>query len=441
MRFCHIIFFAVWMLSAFSLVLNADVATDRAEYLANYRSVDANRALARLEKLWRHELGQTMTCKRRAAETVAGYLKADGFSKIESIELPTDGSTACLDNRMPFAWEATVGRLTVVPGRSPEEFWLHAHMYESLASDDSCGVVAAIETARRFIGKKNPPEYTIRVLFGIEYYGYAAYLKHVGCPLRDKVVGALNFDSTPCHRGTYFNFQLGAPATPYCGNLVLESLAGSLKGMPESLDYKTVRMGLYFDDYFIADKTIGVPMAGLLNAFRGTRFWHSSQMDFEHMDSEIYRRSLAFAATYVDRMANPTAAFLRRNPAAVRSAHLARSWTGTGPLAAECLGKQRPDSAPYGDDSPIAQALARGGKFVHIGSSPDFRELRRHISVRQGTIRTSPAIVGKRQADGFSADVVVPEFPIDEEIPPLPKGLMVTKAKLGLSSVNVVSTH
>lgn len=851
-----------------------DVAADRAAYLKNYEQIDTNRAMSRLERLWRCEVRQTMSGKRAAAETIVRYLKEDGFSEIESIELPTDGRTVCLDNRMPQAWEATVGRLTVtktgnyvpmgnqwsggndtgpvvadygvhpfhlvkgsvsvppggvtapllteaqflagadargailvlepetwprakiltplidrgglgyvssqlvggfdtpdrlqwvthstetaswspdtetrpfigfsvsprtgqhlraiaaaggaevkvesdgrrvattmpfvtavVPGRSKREFWLYSHIYEPLASDDSNGAIASIETARRFIGREKP-EFTIRVLFGIEYYGYCAYLSRIGCPLHDRVIGSINLDSIPCQRDTYLWLVLAGPATPSCGSLVFESLGASVLGMPEMMDISFQRMGGYFDDYFISDPMIGVPMVGTLHLFKGTKYWHNSRQDFEYMDPEIYRRSLAFVATYADRMANPsaalvpsaaamaakrlarakteaktaehfdhlaaierrnladfdrvvgagtataalkafdaqaadmkrtvkdgklpdspwrryaagivpkrtiagftqdlthvpmelrrasasgvinkplgnaianadgkkdlarllreaeyesdvtlseatvadyvqsvcflgdwgylalsnandlsqadvvralekagvkkgdlilvdadldpighiaggteavlaalrdavgpegtvlfpafnssvrlcgtvntswdfrpydpkdiasvartspiTAAFMRKNPKAARSAHLVRSWTGFGPRAAACLASEKAAADPYGDDSPIAKALALGGKFVRLGSGPVAAEYARYLAVRAGKVPLAPAVVSVRQSDGAPADVIIARYPAREIAPVLPAEAIVTKSALGLSTVTVV---
>ena len=55
----------------------------------------------------------------------------------------------------------------LVPGRRKEEFWILAHLYEPLSNDNSSGVAAAIETARLMMAE-GQPEFSLRVIFGLE---------------------------------------------------------------------------------------------------------------------------------------------------------------------------------------------------------------------------------------------------------------------------------
>src|SRR5262249_35606690 len=90
----------------------------------------------------------------------------------------------------------------VVPGEDERELWLMAHLYEPLPDDNSAGVVGAIEVAkvlRRLIanGTLPRPRFTLRLIFSMEMYGYAAYASSRGVPLRDRVLGAINLDGMP----------------------------------------------------------------------------------------------------------------------------------------------------------------------------------------------------------------------------------------------------
>src|ERR1051326_5918139 len=68
----------------------------------------------------------------------------------------------------------------VVSGEDERELWLMAHLYEPLPDDNSAGVVGAIEIARLLqrrisSGDLPRPRFTLRLIFSMEVYGYAAY--------------------------------------------------------------------------------------------------------------------------------------------------------------------------------------------------------------------------------------------------------------------------
>lgn len=427
-----------------------------------YDRIDADRLIDRTERLWQAELGQTFLCYHRAAELVRSFLEEDGFSKVEVLEFPADGKTSYQDKRMPLAWDASVGRLTLltpgdaasanakiapfertdsvvadyqrhpfhlvkgsvstppggmtvrilteaqflagddvrgalvmldsetwprrnmltpildrgglgfitdllidrfatpdgitwvnactetnnwhvdcetrdfigfsvsprigtrirtlagrdglraivesdghrhegsvplvtatVPGRRTEEFWLVAHLYEPLSADDANGVVSAIEMARNLIGGRKP-EFTIRVVFGLEYYGFAAYVERRGCPLRGEVIGACNCDSVASMKDQYIRLLLGGPATPFYGNALFELMAEGLKGEPNTLEVRLGDAPEYLDDVSLTDPTVGVPTIWPLNGFKGANCWHNSTLDMSVIDRETFRRGTAF---------------------------------------------------------------------------------------------------------------------------------------------------
>ena len=571
-----------------ALVAAADGETERMRtiYADRCRQADGARLMSRLNGLWRTEFGQTTPCQRRAAEKVVEYLRADGFSRIESIEQTIDGRAVSLDNRMPYAWDASVGRLTivargnyvsantkytgsdtedvvadyarhpfhlvkgstatppggirarvlteaqflagedatgalvmlepetwpragmlrpildrgglgfitdfltgrfetpdslqwvtactetaswsvdgetrpfvgysvtprvgarlrtlaamgglevlaesdgrryestlpfvtaVVPGRRTEEFWIFAHLYEPLASDDSCGVVAAIEIARQFLDKE-PPEFTIRLLFGIEFYGYAAYLSRQECPLRNRVVGGLNVDSIPAQKGTFLNLELGGPSTPFYGNALVENLAHALEGQPGVGKIAVPRYGDYYDDIFMAEPSIGVPSIWCQQKFYGARLWHNSFQTPDNVDVGHYRRNVGFAAALTELVARPNAASI---PAALdlakrrirRAADEAKSEEHFRHLAARERA-QLADFARFAGTPALTGPLAELDAFVDATAA----------SVAKGALADSPwrqaaaRLVPSRKRTGFPYDLT--RVPVDRRIA-LPDG-------------------
>lgn len=71
-------------------------------------------------KLLEIEKGQTFENYRRAAEFTAGLIKEAGIENCEIINFPADGKTVYQDKRMPMAWHASKGKLTI--RKSPVKF-------------------------------------------------------------------------------------------------------------------------------------------------------------------------------------------------------------------------------------------------------------------------------------------------------------------------------
>ena len=87
------------------------------EYLKNlmkdiYDGIDREWMMKNTIDLWKIELPQTWTAYTAAADHTEALLKAEGFD-VERLRFPADGKTVYQDKRMPLAWDATMGRLTV----------------------------------------------------------------------------------------------------------------------------------------------------------------------------------------------------------------------------------------------------------------------------------------------------------------------------------------
>ncbi|MBN2641043.1 MAG: DUF4910 domain-containing protein [Victivallales bacterium] len=82
-----------------------------------YRSfldyLDGERLCGEIEKLWTLELPQTSKAFAESTAYCYELLKESGFSRCEIIDFPADGRTSYQDKRMPLAWNASVGKLTI----------------------------------------------------------------------------------------------------------------------------------------------------------------------------------------------------------------------------------------------------------------------------------------------------------------------------------------
>ena len=105
----------------------------------------------------------------------------------------------------------------LVPGESTKEVWLFAHLYEPLLNDDSAGVSTAIEIAKMLMaGEKT--RYSVRLVFAMEMYGYAAYAAMRGPNLKNEVVGGCNIDSICAVKGEPLTLYPTGNAKPFAGN-------------------------------------------------------------------------------------------------------------------------------------------------------------------------------------------------------------------------------
>ena len=186
----------------------------------------------------------------------------------------------------------------LVPGKSEKEVWLFAHLYEPLLNDDSAGVSTAIEVAKMLLAGPKL-RYSVRLVFAMELYGYAAYAAMRGPNLKNEVVGGCNIDSICAVEGEPMTLYPTGNAKPFAGNALLKQAYEEFKD--------TLRLELgdaaYMDDLFLGDPTVGVPSVWLLG--RGRGFWHNSaQCDPAFIDRETMCRSAAFAAAFVSKLAD-----------------------------------------------------------------------------------------------------------------------------------------
>ena len=153
-----------------------------------------------------------------------------------------------------------------IPGKSKEEIALFAHMYEPFVPDDAAGVVISIAIAKavREMVKKGlipPLEKSIRLVFGMERYGFSEYfhdLKRSG-----KIISATNMDSV-CHSTLKIAGVLPelrhSPASAPCFDVAL--IREYLQKRYPELPYRETP-GNLSDDTFGADTPFNIPTCWL----------------------------------------------------------------------------------------------------------------------------------------------------------------------------------
>ncbi len=159
-------------------------------------------------------------------------------------------------------YDGNISTVTVLlPGRQEREIVLLAHIYEPFLCDDAVGAAALVEIGRtlkalRARGELPQFEFGIRLLIGMERYGFAAYFAQEQA--RQRALLGISMDSIClAHAQTQapVEVRLSAPSLPFWGDLLLSRLA-----QRELADTPTVSVpGSLSDDTFISDCTIGIP--------------------------------------------------------------------------------------------------------------------------------------------------------------------------------------
>ena len=187
----------------------------------------------------------------------------------------------------------------IIPGRRKEEVWLTAHLYEPLADDNSTGIAAVLESARTILAN-GTPEFTVRLLFGMEVYGFAAYAALRGVPLHKEVLGGINYDGVCCKK---IGFYPAGGALPWYGNILLKLIFNSLTGYIKSPQLTYTSCGRYFDDISISDPTVGVPAVWPLNM--DMSIWHNSSQTPESVDRKLFKDSALLNILFANLISSP----------------------------------------------------------------------------------------------------------------------------------------
>lgn len=188
----------------------------------------------------------------------------------------------------------------MIPGKSKKEFWILAHMYEPLLNDDSSGVIAGIEIARQFM-QRGQSDYSLRLVFAMELYGFAAYADYRGGCLKEQVIGGCNIDTIA--PPVEFDKVRAVPAGLGMPSIVNDVLAEAYDEFKEELPRLEMDKPAYYDDMFLSDASVGMPTSWILASAAGC--WHNIlQCSPDFIAWDEYCKYTAFAAAYIYKVIN-----------------------------------------------------------------------------------------------------------------------------------------
>ena len=215
-------------------------------------------------------------------------------------------------------FETTVDLVTaLVPGRRKEEFWILAHLYEPLSNDNSAGVAAAIETARLLMAE-GQPEFSLRLIFGLEYYGFASYAARRGTFLGNEVIGGIDYDAMYMRKEWEILFHTSGPASPFYGNILGDIFSTDLNKMGECprIEFQNSFACMYDDDSFLSDSTTGIPTVWPIRTGK-KKLWHNSKQVLSYVEKEAFACGTALNTAFVSSVIQPREELLGRVQASV----------------------------------------------------------------------------------------------------------------------------
>lgn len=210
-------------------------------------------------------------------------------------------------------FQSTVDVVTaLVPGRRKEEFWILAHLYEPLSNDNSAGVAAAIETARLLMAE-GQHDFSLRLIFGLEYYGFASYAARRGNFLGKEVVGGIDYDAMYLRNEWEIQFSCAAPGSPFYGNYLADIFAADLSCMEGNprITFRNSSSNMYDDDSSLSDSTVGIPTVWPIRTGRKT-LWHNSEQVLSYVEKEAFACGTALNTAYVFNVIQPREELLPR---------------------------------------------------------------------------------------------------------------------------------
>lgn len=190
----------------------------------------------------------------------------------------------------------------LIPGRQAREIVLLAHIYEPFPSDDAVGAAALIEIGRTLTaliakGALPTPDVGIRLLIGMERYGFAHYFQ--GEQARARALLGISMDAislSPEKMGAPIEVRFSPASLPFWGDLLLWRMANQLlAGRP-----LVAQWGNLSDDTFISDRTIGVPSQWLwtrVGPYHHSSAWFRDEMNDWPLGAKIARLIAAYVCT------------------------------------------------------------------------------------------------------------------------------------------------
>lgn len=199
----------------------------------------------------------------------------------------------------------------VIPGESDEEYALFAHIYEPFPADDALGFAIATELGRIVRDGGIKLRKTLRVVFSMELYGFAAFLKDR--VRTGRITAALSLDGFSHKASKNISFRQSSISLPFFGDLYYPEHFFQRHG---DIPY-AVLPGTLSDDTFAGDPLVGIPTNWFYNP--SGIFHHSTAEGFQP-DWETVEQEFPTLATLIIHFLSADATRFASNAKAIETA-------------------------------------------------------------------------------------------------------------------------
>lgn len=189
----------------------------------------------------------------------------------------------------------------LVPGKQKREVWLLAHLYEPFEIDNAIGIVSviyAVKRVRELIeeGVLPPLQFSLRLVFAMEHYGFAAVADRFGGDLHDRAWGAFNSDAifgAKMHKVSVFYASL---FTPFFGNFTTQLMTTLYN---ETFDGPLLEdvYPSFHDDMILGDTTTGLPTVWPAGEHENTH--HNTIWNNNFLDEENFARAMGYFIAWI----------------------------------------------------------------------------------------------------------------------------------------------
>ena len=203
---------------------------------------------------------------------------------IELLELLSKGKVVLHGEMNTKIYDGEIYTVTAtVKGRSDDEFALLGHLYEPFDSDDCQGFAVGVEVGimlKKLIdeGVLPQPEKTLRLVFSMERYGFAAFFAN-----HDKrILASVSIDSLTVLATKILNTQLSiieSPLScPFFGDMLFKE---AMESFCPDVNW-ALRAGNMSDDCWAAEKTVDIPTIWCVSSCGYSRG------NYHHCDAPIF---------------------------------------------------------------------------------------------------------------------------------------------------------
>lgn len=221
---------------------------------------------------------------------------------IELIELLAKGKVIVHGEMNTKIYDGEIYTLTAtIPGKSQDEFAILGHLYEPFHSDDCQGFGIGVEVAimlKKLIddGVLPQPEKTLRLIFSMERYGFAAYFENHD----RKILGAVSIDSMTNQVSkklkTGFTIIEAPLSLPFFGDMLFNE---AMSNFCPDINWRFMP-GTLSDDCWTSEKTVNIPTNWCKSTSRDERsdYHHCDSPIFDNVDSEKLAKLVPMLAAY-----------------------------------------------------------------------------------------------------------------------------------------------